>query len=45
MLADVLTALGQSRQFGCVPVTSGLPRTTDIIRPPGHVSKVPVTDD
>ena len=31
---------GQSRQFGRVPVTSGLPRTTDIVRPAWHVSNV-----
>ena len=28
--------LGSSRQFGCVPVNSGLPRTTDTLRPPWH---------
>jgi hypothetical protein len=38
---EFLHSQGQSRQFGCVPVTSGLPRITDIIRPPWHVSKVP----
>src|SRR5829696_4040655 len=36
---------GQLRQFGCGPVTSGLPpRTTDIIRPPWHVSNVPTAN-
>jgi hypothetical protein len=35
---------GQSRQFGQVPATSGLPRTTDIIRPAQYVSMVPMAD-
>jgi hypothetical protein len=26
-----MSAAGQSRQFVCLPVTSGLPRSTDII--------------
>jgi len=30
--------------FGRLPVTSGLPRTSDIIRSPRHVSKVPRAD-
>ncbi len=36
-----MSELGQSRQIGRVPVTSGLPRTTDIIRTSRHVSNVP----
>src|SRR6266702_2685416 len=39
-----MSQLGQSRQFSPVPVTSGLPRTTDIVRPARHVAKVPKTD-
>jgi hypothetical protein len=39
--SDRMSGVGQSRQFGCVPVTSGLPRITDIIRPPWYASKVP----
>ena len=35
---------GQSRHFGRAPLTSGLPRTTDIVRPTRHVGKVPGTD-
>ena len=31
-----------SRRFGRLPVTSGLPRTSDVIRSPRHVSKVPI---
>jgi len=34
---------GQSRHFGCVLATSGLPGTTEIIRPTRHVSNVPWT--
>jgi hypothetical protein len=30
--------------FGRLPVTSGLLRTSDIIRSPRHVSKVPTTE-
>jgi hypothetical protein len=36
-----MTAMGQSRQFGQVPATSGLTRTTDIAEPALHVSSVP----
>jgi hypothetical protein len=39
-----MSELGQSRQIGRVPVTSGLPRTTDIIRTSRHVSNVPRTE-
>ena len=37
-----MSQLGQTRRFGRVPVTSGLPRSTDIVSPPPHVSKVPI---
>jgi hypothetical protein len=30
-LEPFLNSAGQSRQFVCLPVTSGLPRSTDII--------------
>src|SRR5258705_13202101 len=33
-----------SRQFVCLPVTSGLPRSTDIIRPARLVRFVPMAD-
>jgi hypothetical protein len=36
--------LGQSRRSGPMPATSGLPRTTDIIRPAGLVRFVPSPD-
>jgi hypothetical protein len=39
-----MPALGHSRRFGRLPVTSGLPRTSDVIRSPRHVSKVPTGD-
>jgi len=35
---------GQSRRFDREPATSGLPRTTDIIRASRHVSKVPTAE-
>jgi hypothetical protein len=35
-----MSAKGQSRQFVCLPVSSGFPRTTDIVRPTLDVSKV-----
>jgi len=34
--------LGQSRRFGPLPATSGLPRSTDIIRPARLVRLVPI---
>jgi hypothetical protein len=37
-------ALGQTRHFGHLPTTSGLPRSTDILRLRRHVSKVPTGD-
>jgi hypothetical protein len=33
--------MGHSRHFGCVPVTSGPPRSTDICRPARQVRLVP----
>jgi hypothetical protein len=39
-----MSELGQSRQFGQAPATSGLPRTTNIVRPAWHVSNVPVLE-
>jgi hypothetical protein len=36
-----MSAKGQSRQFVCLPVSSGFPRTSDIVRPTLQVSKVP----
>ena len=33
--------MGQSRHFGRGPAPSGLPRSTDIVRPPRHVGLVP----
>src|ERR1700686_3352866 len=38
------TAWVKSDVFDPVPVTSGLPRTTDIIRPARHVANVPKAD-
>jgi hypothetical protein len=35
---------GQKRRFDPLPVTSGLPPITDIIRPPAQVRLVPTTD-
>jgi hypothetical protein len=37
-----MTGLGQSRRFGPLPATSGLPRSTDIIRPARLVRLVPI---
>jgi hypothetical protein len=34
--------MGHSRRFGRLPVASGLPRTSDIIKSTRHVSKVPI---
>lgn len=34
----------KSRQFDDAPITSGLDRTTDIVRPAWHVSNVPNAD-
>jgi len=39
-----MSELGQSRHFDRGLVTSGLPRSTDIIRRAGQVRKVPRTD-
>src|ERR1700730_3104506 len=36
---------GQSRHFDHAPVTSGLPRKTDILSVRQHVSKVPIADE
>src|SRR6266850_2395700 len=41
---DQKSAPGPSRRFGRLPVTSGLPRTSDLIRSPRHVSKLPEPD-
>ena len=38
------TARGQKHQRDCPPVTSGLPRLTDIVRVGRHVSNVPNSD-
>jgi hypothetical protein len=38
---EPITALGQSRRFGDVRVTSALPLKADIHRKVRHVSKVP----
>ena len=35
---------GQSRHFDRGPAPSGLPRSTDIVRPPRYVGLVPITD-
>lgn len=34
----------KKRRFDPRPVTSGLPLSTDIVRPPRHVSKVPISE-
>ena len=39
-----MPAMGQSRRFDPLPATSGLPRTTDIIRPARLVRNVPTGD-
>jgi len=39
-----MTALGQKRRFTSQPGASGLPLSTDILRPPRHVSNVPKGD-
>jgi hypothetical protein len=39
-----MSELGQKRRFDLLPATSGLLRTTDIIRAGQHVSKVPTGD-
>jgi hypothetical protein len=36
------SGLGQKRRFDRLPVTSGLPQLTDIVRPRRHVGKVPI---
>jgi hypothetical protein len=35
---------GQSRRIDSLPATSGEPLSTDIVRPPRHVGKVPATE-
>src|SRR5665647_1413700 len=35
---------GQSRRFDPMPITSGVPRSTDILRVSRHVSNVPICD-
>ncbi len=35
-------SLGQKRRFGLLPMTSGLPLSTDILRVRPHVAKVPI---
>jgi hypothetical protein len=39
-----MSVLGQSRHFDRGPAPSGLPRSTDIVRPPRHVGLVPTPD-
>jgi hypothetical protein len=39
-----MSETGQKRRFDPLPVTSGLPRSTDIIRPARHVRLVPEAD-
>jgi hypothetical protein len=41
---DRMSHLGQSRRSDRGPATSGLARSTDIVRPTRHVAKVPTTD-
>jgi hypothetical protein len=41
---QALTALGQSRHFGRRPITSGLPRPTDIVGASRQVAKVTAAD-
>jgi hypothetical protein len=41
---EVMTVMGQSRRFGHRPGTSGLHRTTDIVRPARLVRFVPTGD-
>jgi hypothetical protein len=36
--------MGQTRRFDTTPAASGLPRSTDIVRPPRHVGSVPLAD-
>jgi hypothetical protein len=43
-LNDSTSVPGQSRHFDPAPATSGLRRTTDMIRASRHVSQVPVGD-
>ena len=38
-----MSALGQSRRFDPLPATSGLPRSTDIVRPARLVRFVPTS--
>jgi len=40
----LISELGQKRRFDPLPATSGLPRSTDIIRPVRLVRLVPTAD-
>jgi hypothetical protein len=44
LACDAGSAQGQSRRFGHRPATSGLPRSTDIVRSPRYVRVVPITE-
>jgi hypothetical protein len=39
-----MTALGHSRHFAGLPMTSGLPPEADIVKAGRHVSNVPIGD-
>src|SRR5947208_785853 len=41
---QLISQMGQKRRFGGQPPAFGLPRTTDVVRVPRHVSKVPTRD-
>lgn len=41
----VMSELVQKRRFFLLPITSGLPLSTDILRVRPHVSKVPQADN
>jgi hypothetical protein len=43
-LKEIMSLTGQSRHFDRGPAPSGLPRSTDIVRPPRHVELVPDSD-
>src|ERR1700676_843527 len=43
-LSGSMSQLGQTRRFGHRPVTSGLPRSTDILGAGWHVSNVPAAE-
>jgi hypothetical protein len=42
--AHAMSETGQTRRFDGRPATSGLPRTTDFVRPAGLVRFVPFAD-